>query len=291
MTAARLAGTVALVAVAAWALAVQLASDGLYRDVAAPVAFPRAVPAAAGAAVYRALAALPFAPPYVRAGAAEGEIADGRLAAATALVAGLPPGPDRDDLEGALLEARGDRGAAIARYVAAGDRVRVAEAVDRIDRAGDLPLALATQLQLVARLRALGEDDELATAYWRLGQLDAEAGYRDPAARAAAWRRALGDYEDALTLEPLSETYLLGAGNQAFLNGALDAADGYFAQLLAVDPASADGHVGAGRVAAERGDLAAARRELARARSLGADGSDLQALEREIDARAARRRS
>jgi tetratricopeptide (TPR) repeat protein len=111
--------------------------------------------------------------------------------------------------------------------------------VERLDAAGDYRSARRLQRSFVARLRAEGANREvLADALWRLGQLDAEAGYREPAHRRVEWERALEDDRSALELIPLSVTVLLAAGNQALSNGDRVAASDYFRRALASDPAS-----------------------------------------------------
>jgi tetratricopeptide (TPR) repeat protein len=250
----------------------------LYGAAAAEGAFPHLVPRGAGIAVYQVLAGLGV--PFARTANAAAAIDDGRLDTAATLVASLAPGAQRDDLEGRLLEARGDHAGALGRFTAAGDIVRAIEAVDRLDASGQLDPARHAQAQLVAQLQRLDDPEGVARAYWRLGELDAEiAGRRHDGGAAQA---ALADYQAALALEPLSETYLLGAGNQALQNGDLALARRYFTNLLADDPASADGQVGAGRAAALSGDLDDARRHLERARILAPLHPGIPELEREM---------
>lgn len=120
-----------------------------------------------------------------------------------------------------------------------GDALAVGAEVDRLDAAGDYARARALQRTLITRLIAEGTNREvLADGLWRLGKLDAEAGYREPARRRADWRAALQDYRQALDLVPLSVTILLAAGNQALLNGDRNAAIEYFRRALANDPSS-----------------------------------------------------
>ncbi|MBV8151331.1 MAG: hypothetical protein JO101_00965 [Candidatus Eremiobacteraeota bacterium] len=145
----------------------------------------------------------------------------------------------RDVLEGRLALARGDEATASRLLVAAGDAVATRALVDRIDAAGDYARARDTQRALVLQLEGAGGNRTVrADALWRLGQLDAEVGYREPPHRALEWRRALDDYRRALELVPLSVTILLAAGNQALLLGDRHAAIEYFERALASDPAS-----------------------------------------------------
>lgn len=262
-----------LAVVAVLSAAIQLASDGLFGRAAASPAFPRIVPRAVGLAVYDGFDALPFAPSFVRRVAAEAAIDDGRLDEAQRLIAREPAGRDRSDLEGRWYAAHDDAAAAVERFVAAGDFVRVGEAVDDAQREGHLEVALRTQRRLVDELQALHDTDSLARAYWRLAQLEAATGDH---------RASLVDYQTAIAFEPLSETYLLGAANEALGHGRLELARRYFVRVVQLDPGSADGHVGVGRVAVRAGDLEEARRQAAIVRRLAPRYGGLELLEREI---------
>jgi len=222
----------AALAIVAVLAVVQLASFGLFSHV---------VPHRAGVAFYDAAIGLPLTPPFVRSVAAQVAIEDGRTNDAARAIARLAPGPEREDLEGRLLDAQGRHAAAIPHLVAAGDLVRVSAVVDALDAQGDLPAALTTQRDLVARLAKLGDLEGLAHAQWRLGQLESQAGRHEAALR---------DYRAALQLVPLSETYLLGAANEALFLGRTDLAARYFERVLALDPASRDGKDGLARVRA-----------------------------------------
>jgi len=215
--------------------AMQLASDGLLNAEAEPASVPRLIPHAAGVAAF---AALPL-PAFMRAVAAGVAIDDGHFADAQAAIAALPPGGERDDLEGRLFAARGDARAAVARFVAAGDLPRVSDAVNTLAARDDWAPALAEQRDIVARLQRLGDLEGLAHAQWRLAQLEALSG--DGAS-------SLREYQAALQLVPLSETYLLGAANEALGTGHLDLAEQYYKRVLTLDPSSVDGRRGLARV-------------------------------------------
>ena len=135
------------------------------------------------------------------------------------------------------------------------DVLTVRAQVDALDKAHDYHGALALDRTLVARLEHDRLDQvALADALWRLGQLDAEVGYVEPSKRRAQWRAALGDYERALQLEPLSETMLLAAGNQALLNGDRPSALQYFQRSIEVDPGSAEAREGLHRAQTGEGE-------------------------------------
>jgi hypothetical protein len=93
------------------------------------------------------------------------------------------------------------------------------------------------------------------------------------------------DFASALALFPFSETYLLGAANEALQFGKLDEARDYFTRVVALDSASLDGHIGVGRVEAREGNLEGARREAEIVRARDSDYRDLPVLEREISAK------
>jgi len=251
---------------------IQLGSDGLLGPAAVAGSLPRNIPREAGVRIYDALASVSFLT-FARRAAAAAAIEDRAFARAQTLIDALPPGADRDDLQGQLYESLGDHARAVERYVAAGDLVRVSEAVDILDRNGHAVAALATQRQLVAELEALRDADSLAHAYWRLAELESETGDH---------RASLVEYHRALVLEPLSETYLLGAANEAMGHGDLPFARASFERVVMLDPGSADGHIGVGRVALRSGDIAQARRQVAIVRRFAPDHPDLHRLESEI---------
>ncbi|MGH7329259.1 MAG: hypothetical protein ACREJX_13000 [Polyangiaceae bacterium] len=126
--------------------------------------------------------------------------------------------------------------------------------VNRLDRSGDYRGADELQREIVERLSAGDDKVLLADALWRLGQLDAEIGYVEKPQRRAQWEEALKDYERALQLEPLSETILLAAANQALLNGDRKDALDYFNRAVAVDPASTAAREGLRRARTGEGE-------------------------------------
>jgi tetratricopeptide (TPR) repeat protein len=256
----RLLLVLAGVLVAAWFGAVQLASSAAYGDLAARPSFP---------SVLHDRAAHLFRPALgderARAAAA---LHDGDLAAAQAMLETLPDDAEAADLRGRLAQAQGRRDDAIAAYVRAGDVVRAQALIDGL-ATEDPARALADQRLLVARLGdnpAAGE--VTGQAWWRLGQLQAAAGYRDPAHRAAYWHDAETSYERALAVGRNEETYLLAAGFQSLANGDAAASLRWYSRAAEVVPNSADAYGGLAWATAALGDCPRARRELARARAL-----------------------
>ena len=195
---------------------------------------------------------------------------NGDAGGAERLVASLPDDAESADLRGRIAEARGDRAAAVAAYVRAGDVVRAQTLIDALARR-DPARALADQQRLIAGLRGDPSAAEVTgQAWWRLGELQAAAGYRDAARRTAWWREAETSYERALALAPNEETYLLAAGYQSLANGDAAAAGRYYAHAAEVVPNSADAFAGIAWTAAAARDCERARAALARARSLRA---------------------
>ncbi|HEY1727955.1 MAG TPA: hypothetical protein VGG22_06265 [Candidatus Baltobacteraceae bacterium] len=135
------------------------------------------------------------------------------------------------------------------------DVLTVRAQIDALDKAGNYRDATALDEQLVERLERDRIDQvALADALWRLGQLDAETGYVEPAHRRIQWQTALKDYDQALQFEPLSETLLLAAGNQALLNGDRNGSIQYFQRAIAVDPGSVNAREGLHRAQTGEGE-------------------------------------
>jgi tetratricopeptide (TPR) repeat protein len=254
--------TAVAIVLAALAGAVQLASSAAYGDLSARPSLPAAlhdrVPKLLRGFIGGARA---------RAAAA---IHEGDLATADRLVATLPDDAESADLRGRIAQARGDRDGAIAAYVRAGDVVRAQALIDTL-AASDPARALADQERLVAALRDdAGAAEITGEAWWRLGQLQAAAGYRDASRRRALWREAETSYERALALAPNEETYLLAAGYQALANGEVGASRRFYERAAEVVPNSADAWAGLAWSSAAAKDCAGARAALARARALRA---------------------
>ena len=253
---------VAAIALAALLGAVQLASSAAYGDLAVRPSLP--------AALHDRVPAL-FRPLLGSARAqAKAAVHDGDLVTAERLAATLPDDAETADVRGRIAEARGDRDAAVQLYVRAGDVVRAQALIDKLATT-DPNRALADQALLVAAHQDDARAGEVrGEAWWRLGQLQAAAGYRDPAQRTTYWRKAESSYERALALAPNEETYVLAAGFQSLANGDVAAASRFYAHAADVVPNSADAYAGLAWTAAASHDCARARENLARARTLRA---------------------
>ncbi|MDB5073716.1 MAG: hypothetical protein JWM87_4827 [Candidatus Eremiobacteraeota bacterium] len=259
----------AAVLVAAWLGTVQLASSAAYGDLAVRPSFPAALHERAPNLLRPLLGDA-----RARAAAA---IHNGDLATAEHLIAALPDDPETADLRGRIAEARGDRDAAVTSYVRAGDVVRAQSLIDALAQR-DPARALADQERLVAALH----DDQSAgevtgQAWWRLGELQAAAGYGNSARRQTYWRAAQASYERALALAPNEETYLLAAGYQSLANGDAPASERFYKHAADVVPNSADAYAGLAWTAAARNDCPRARTALAKARALRGPPSTMTA--------------
>jgi tetratricopeptide (TPR) repeat protein len=253
---------VAALALAALLGAVQLASSAAYGDLAVRPSLP--------AALHDRMPRL-FRPLLGNARAqAEAAVHDGDLVTAERLAASLPDDAETADIRGRVAEARGERDVAVHQYVRAGDVVRAQALIDKLATT-DPDRALADQALLVAAHQDDANAGEVrGEAWWRLGQLQAAAGYRNPAQRSSYWRKAEASYERALDLAPNEETYLLAAGFQSLANGDVVAASRWYARAADVVPNSADAYAGLAWTAAASHDCARARDNLARARALRA---------------------
>ena len=253
---------IAGLALAALLGAVQLASSAAYGDLAVRPSLP---------AVLHDRAPRLFRPllggARAQAGAA---VHDGDLVTAERLAMSLPDDAETADIRGRIAEARGERDPAVQWYVRAGDFVRAQALIDKLATT-DPDRALADQALLVrAHQDDVNAGEVRGEAWWRMGQFEAAAGYRDPARRADSWRKAELAYERALALAPNEETYLLAAGFQSLANGDVAAASRWYAHAADVVPNSADAYAGLAWTAAAAHDCARARDNLTRARALRA---------------------
>jgi tetratricopeptide (TPR) repeat protein len=247
----RWAAVVAACVVVVWLGAVQIASSAAYGDLAVRPSLP-AMLHDRDPWLLRPL----MGGPRARAAAALHNL---DTAEARALVAGLPDDAESADLRGRLAESEGDDRAAIDAYVRARDFTRAQGLIEgeigsKIDR------ALRDQQRLVAALSADPNASEVTgEAWWRLGQMQATAGYRDLAAQSYYWHEAERSYEHALEIAPNEETYLLAAGYQSLANGDAAASLRFYRRAADVVPNSLDAYVGLAWAAAAANDCASAR--------------------------------
>jgi tetratricopeptide (TPR) repeat protein len=256
----RTVGIAAALALVALLGAVQLASSAAYGDLAVRPSLP--------AALHDHVPSL-LRPFLGNAQArAEAAVHNGDLTDAERLAATLPNDANAADVRGRIAQARGDRDAAVQQYVHAGDVVRAQALIDALAKTQP-DRALADQSLLVAAHENDANAGEVrGEAWWRLGQLQAAAGYRDPAHRTTYWRKAEASYERALTLAPNEETYLLAAGFQSLANDDITSASRWYAHAAEIVPNSADAYAGLAWTAAAAHDCPRAREALARAREL-----------------------
>jgi tetratricopeptide (TPR) repeat protein len=222
--------------------AVQLESMALYGDLARPPAIPAIVPADWGRLVAPAFRS-PLVPAVVRAAFAQAVLHRGDAAGATAIVAGLPAGPQADDVRGQLAAVASRPAEAFAAFVRAGDFERAQALIDARNDPAD---AAGLERSLVAALDGPADVAVRARALWRLGQLTQRESLtrRGLGRRAQLEREALDDYDRALALAPNEETYLLAAGQQALTVGDRSRALRYYERAQSAVPDSADARAG-----------------------------------------------
>lgn len=261
-----------------------MASDAFAATAAAPGTLPSRVPVAFGVAVYRALDRVAPAP-YVESTLASYALSQGRTGEALRYALRLPPSASRDELLARIAAAEDDRTLALEYFLAAPDVDAVQLVVQSLERSSPAR-AYALERTLNARLSmSATHPDAVAETAWRMGDLANRQAWREVSGSAAqvAWlRRGMRSMQIATDLAPLSEKYAIVAANQAVLLGDLDNASALFARAAAADPASADAIAGLGVVAHRRGDAAAARRYLERARRIDPQALMVRALEREL---------
>jgi tetratricopeptide (TPR) repeat protein len=277
---------IGLAAVAAVALGwLQATADLAVRQRAAPGSWVGLVPPAAADRFVLASGAL-LRSPALALLLARRALEKGSGAEAAERIARLPPSADRAALEGALAEGRGDGGAAVRAYLAAGDLDGLERAIARVERTGRIPEALALQQAVVARLRAdPAQSESLARAYLALGRMEETQAYQFAPGDARRYRHELQSgsaYARALALAPYDERALIAAGNQALNLGDLASAERYFIRAQDANPVSASAFVGLAAVALRRGDRAAAASDWERARRIAPASADVVRLGRKL---------
>ena len=252
--------------------AVQLGSDSIFASAATPYSLPAHLPADTGVTVYRVIERVAPAP-YVNLMLARAELDRGDVVRAHAHALRLPPSVRRSDLLGRIAQARGDQREAVRDFIAAGDVFAIDDEVDLIAKR-DLRAAYALELILKNRLeRTSTHPDSLAESLWHLGALASWLGESST---------AMSDFASAVSLSPLTEKYLLGAGFQAYQMRRYPEARSYFARAISVDPLSADAYAGAGLVALRVGDRSAAQAYARRGRATHRRSHVLQSLEQQL---------
>ena len=271
-----------LAAIAAAFAAIQLASYALNAGAAAPGTLPTRVPVAFGLTVYRALDRVAPAP-YVVATLAAYELSTGDTAAALREAIRLPASPARDELLARIARASGEGQLALEYFLAAPD-VNAVDAAAQALAARSPASGYALETLLERRLALLTtHPDDVAETYFRLGQLANRQAWReipDSKAQGAWLYRGMHDFRSAVDLAPLSDKYLIVAANQAMLLGDLHGAQRFFARAADANPGSADAIAGLGVIAYQRGDLAAAEKNLRRARAIDPNSLMVHSLER-----------
>ena len=267
--------------------AIQLASDAFTTGTAAEGALPARISLAYGLTVYRWLDRVAPAP-YVEITLAQAALAAGDTAAAQRYAVRLPASSWRDELLGRIAAARGEPVLAQEYFLAAPDPGAVGQAADALARR-DPVAAYVLEARLKERLARGGRrPDAAAEASWELGRLANRVAWRQTPGSAAqrTWlERALQNFDEAVSLAPLSERYLVEAANQANLLGDRAQAQALFQRSVDLDPSSADGLGGLGVIAFQNGDRRMAMEYLSRARAIDSDSRMVRALERDLGIR------
>lgn len=264
--------------------AVQLASDALNSDAAAPATLPRLISPAFGLAVYRLLDAIAPAA-YVEATLAQQALTRGDSDAAERYAVRLPASPVRDEMLARAALLHGQSALAAEYFLAAPDPAAVDAAAQHL--ASQNPAAgHALEALLRERLSRSGtHPDAVAEASWQMGRLANREAWRQIPGSAAQRRwleQADGDFATAVRIAPLSGRYAVEAANQADLLGDRARAQRLFARAAEIDPGSADAIAGLGVVAWQNGDLPGAAAYLRRARTIDPSALMVRALERDL---------
>ena len=151
----------------------------------------------------------------------------GDYTAAAASASRLPPGPLRSEWLARIAQARGDRAAALAYYLSAGDAAQVQTRIDQLANR-NLRAAAALEERLIARMkRDRDHPDAVADATWGLGVLVERGGDK---------ARALQLYRRASQISPINAKYLLSLAATERSLGMTQAARDDMVRAHDVDP-------------------------------------------------------
>lgn len=262
---------------------VQVASESLSAQVAAPGSLPTRLSPSFGLRVYAWLDRVAPAP-YVEATLAREALQRGDLVRAQHFAIRLPSSAIRDELLAQIALARGQQVLAMEYFFAAPDVEGMQHALRGI-AARDPEEAYVREALFRERLMTLTtHPDAVADAYWLGGEFAAQRSWRTRSANdRALWeRRALDAYKMALQLAPLNLRFALSVANQALSMGDLRAAQQAYHQAIDANPGAADAVAGEGLVALRNHDRAGARAALVRARGLDAQAPLVGELEQEL---------
>ncbi len=266
MSAVRSALVVLGAVVAVLLLVAQAASVALFGPLARTPSFPLAVAASWPFALASATGAERVG--AVRVALARAALVRGETDRAAALLAPLPLRGDVADMRGRIALAAGRHAEAVADFGAAGDVVRALAAIDAV--AANDPVAaydLAGAFADDAARR--GEPAPVqGEASWRAGELAATAALARPADALRYNRIARDRYRAAVRADPTQEAYWLANGMAALVLGDANGSRDAYARAAVVVPESIDAYVGLAVSEARRGDCAASRAALDRARAL-----------------------
>ncbi len=218
--------------------------------------------------------------PFLAEDLSRDALASNHLETAERIAIRMPPTSWRNELLMQIEDRRGHVQLASEFALAAPDPVAIATFATRLARQNP-ERGYAYLQSAIARIRSLGaHPDLLALQEWQSGVIAATASLGAKGHARTRWTElALACYERAARISPYSQTYLLAAGTQAWLNGQPTLSRRYFARALAIDPQSVNALAGLGVVAVALGHRAEAQNYLRRARAIDPSASFVRTLE------------
>ncbi len=225
-----------------------------------------------GLAVYHALDRIAPAD-FVEDMLAHDALAHGDTDLAQHYAVRMSPGERRDDLLADVALARGQDVLAYEYFYVADDAAAVRRFVVA-KTVHDIPGAIETEAQFRAKLIAEAtHPDAVAESYEFSGNLEASLNHE---------REAMNDYEAAIALAPLNQSYLLSAANQSLSDHKYADARAYYQRTLRIDPASADALAGLGVLAVRAGRREEAQRYYSQSRRIDPNAGMVIELAREL---------